>query len=161
MTHSVYLILNDKDPEYLYVGTSVNPHHRFIKHCSKSSRCRRLKNAIKKHGRENFRMVIVFEGLTPEVAYEYEVKLIGQLLADGHKLYNLTAGGHGAPGRTVRKRTREKISVAMKRVRNEGRPGNTDSTGREDGVDVQRFPVEDSGEGGQAPRPSGIPDRVG
>lgn len=123
MSHSVYFILNDLEPEYLYVGTSVNPHHRFIKHCSKSSRCRKLKNAIKKHGRENFRMVIVFEGLPPEIAYDYEAKLIGQLLADGYKLYNLTDGGYGAPGRTVRKSTREKISASMKRVKNEGRVG--------------------------------------
>lgn len=114
--HQIYVILNAKEPEFVYVGTSVDAHHRFIKHCSKSSRCRRLKNAIKKDGRENFRMIIVREFAIDEEdkAYEFEAFLINRLKEDGHKLYNLTGGGKGAPGRTVRKKTRLKLSTTMK-----------------------------------------------
>ena len=138
MSHKVYVILNDLDPIHVYVGTSVDPHHRFIKHCSKSSRCRRLRNAIKKHGRDHFRMVIVTEFETAEEAYLYEVKLVAQMKTDGHKMYNLTAGGYGASGRTVRKRTREKLSTAMKKVINERRNGDRadGDTGREDRNDL-------------------------
>lgn len=115
MPFSVYLILNDKDPNSLYVGTSNDPHKRFIKHCSKSSRCRRLKNAIKKFGRESFRMVVVEEFSVSSDAYSREVILIEKFKSEGKTLYNLTAGGYGAKGRTVRKRTREKISASLKR----------------------------------------------
>lgn len=112
--HQVYVILNDKDPISVYVGTSVDAHQRFIKHCSKSSKCRRLKSAIKRDGRESFRMIIVREFRREDSAYKYEAELIARLKEDGHRLYNLTGGGKGAPQRTVRKRTRLKLSQTMK-----------------------------------------------
>lgn len=115
--HHVYIIINEKDFVYVYVGTSVDPHHRFIKHCSKSSRCRKLRNAIKKHGRENFRMLIVESFRNSRSAYNFEVELIAKMKSDGHLLYNLTSGGKGAPERVVRNITRTRISEAMKRAR--------------------------------------------
>lgn len=112
--HQVYVIINVKDPVNIYVGTSVDANQRFIKHCSKSSRCRKLKNAIKRDGRESFRLEIVAEFRREDSAYAYEAELIARLKSEGHRLYNLTGGGKGAPDRTVRKRTRLKISEAMK-----------------------------------------------
>ena len=119
--HHVYLIHNDQDSRYVYVGTSTDPHKRFIKHCSKSSRCVRLKNAIKKYGREHFHMEVICTFLSSEDAYRFEVDLVGKMKEDGKILYNMTSGGMGAPGRRVRKKTREKLSSSMKRSIDERR----------------------------------------
>lgn len=121
--HKVYIIRNDIDPLHIYIGTTTDPHKRFIKHCSSSSRCRRLRNAIKKVGREHFHLEVVVEFFQPSDAYAYEVELIKKMRSEGHKLYNLTGGGYGALGRTVRKRTREKLSAAMRKVSQREEPG--------------------------------------
>lgn len=136
MQHHVYLIHNDQDERYVYVGTSTDPHKRFIKHCSKSSRCVRLRNAIKKYGREHFRMEVVCVFLSPEDAYKYEVDLVRQMKSDGKILYNMTAGGMGAPGRTVRKKTREKLSTSLRKSIHERRNRDTGERGRNPTGDV-------------------------
>lgn len=112
--HFVYIVFTPLQVDWVYVGTTNDPHKRFIKHCSKSSKCLRLKKAIKKLGRENFVMQIVRTFRKDGPAYQYEKLLIEVLTLDGYKLYNMTTGGYGAPGRRVGKVARRRLSESLK-----------------------------------------------
>jgi group I intron endonuclease len=112
--HFVYVVFTPLQVDWIYVGTTNDPHKRFIKHCSKSSKCLRLKRAIKKYGRENFFMQIVYTFRKDHRAYLYEKDLISQLTEEGYKMYNMTTGGYGAPGRVVGKVARRRLSESLK-----------------------------------------------
>lgn len=113
--HAVYTVHTELNPEFIYVGVTTDPHHRMIKHCSKSSKCLKLKRAIRKFGRETFKMTVVQEFIEPTSAYSFESELIIKLKQEGKRMYNMTRGGLGPSGRRVRKKTREKLSVALKK----------------------------------------------
>jgi group I intron endonuclease len=81
-----------------YIGVTVNPKRRFQSHCRPAKTTRLLlKNAIQKHGKENFRMEVLLQA-TQAYCYEMEPRIIaayGTLKPSG---YNLTAGGMGSLG---------------------------------------------------------------
>lgn len=112
--NSVYVIITDKNPSYIYVGVTTDLYMRFIKHCSRSSKCWKLKKAIRKFGRDSFVMSVVKEFVEESDAYYFESELIKILRADGYLFYNLTKGGRGPSGRRVGVETRRKLSSSMK-----------------------------------------------
>jgi group I intron endonuclease len=83
-----------------YIGVTVDPKKRFRAHCrpAKTSRLL-LKNAIQKHGKENFKMEVFLQS-TQAYCYELEPKLISTYKTLKPSGYNLTAGGMGSLGLT-------------------------------------------------------------
>jgi group I intron endonuclease len=81
-----------------YIGVTVNPKKRWNSHCRPAkSAGLLLKNAILKHGKENFKMEILFQA--PQAyCYEMEPKLIEAYQTLSPSGYNLTAGGMGSLG---------------------------------------------------------------
>jgi len=82
-----------------YIGVSKNPKLRFTKHCQKPNNSRRsiLSNAINAHGKENFALQILCQGLK-DYCYEMESKLIAGYNTRQPNGYNITAGGLGYSG---------------------------------------------------------------
>lgn len=81
-----------------YIGVTVDPKKRWRSHCraAKSTRLL-LKNAILKHGEENFKMEVLLQA-PQEYCYEMEPKLIEAYSTLSPKGYNLSAGGMGSLG---------------------------------------------------------------
>jgi group I intron endonuclease len=81
-----------------YIGVTINPKKRWQSHCRPNGSSRLLlKNAILKHGPDNFEMQILCK-TTQSFCYELERKAIsvyGTLKPNG---YNLSAGGMGSLG---------------------------------------------------------------
>lgn len=103
--YTVYLITNSLDNKK-YVGyTSKTLEVRFDWHCTRKN-CRKLRNAIDKHGKENFKIESLLQVSTIEEALELEASYIKSmdLLKTG---YNLCEGGR-AP--KMSKETRQKMS---------------------------------------------------
>jgi group I intron endonuclease len=81
-----------------YIGVTVNPKNRFISHCRKPTTTRLpLKNAIQKHGKENFKMEILVKS-TQEYCYKLEPKIIELFNTQKPFGYNLSKGGMGSLG---------------------------------------------------------------
>lgn len=81
-----------------YVGVTVNPEKRFRSHCRNTGDTRLLlKNAIHKHGAENFVMQIVVKA-TQKYCYELEPKIIELYNTVKPHGYNLSHGGLGSLG---------------------------------------------------------------
>jgi group I intron endonuclease len=95
MKSFVYVIKNLVNGK-IYIGKSNNPEVRFKQH-TRSSSCRStaISRAILKYGEQSFEFKIVGEFQSEEEAYAYEKTLIDSHLLEGHKLYNLSAGGRG------------------------------------------------------------------
>jgi group I intron endonuclease len=106
--YDVYLITNLIDDKK-YVGiTSKGYKNRFIHHCSQGYY---LTSAIKKHGRKNFKLELLFQIESKEKAAEYEINLIKELNTKFPNGYNFSDGGQ-APCHTPE--IRSKISNALK-----------------------------------------------
>ncbi|HWR15180.1 MAG TPA: NUMOD3 domain-containing DNA-binding protein [Terriglobales bacterium] len=133
--YPVYLI-TCFHPEYVqhlkpYVGCIVTAgktvEDRFAEHLKgRRSGAAYLQRAIKKYGKEWFRVEQVDAGNTPEQALELEawwVKRLGTLAPEGG--YNLTAGGRGSRGRKASDETRQKMSDSLKGLTpwNKGKTG--------------------------------------
>jgi group I intron endonuclease len=91
----LYKITNKIDNKS-YIGQTRNSlKRRWNAHCSKRSTCRYLKNAIERHGRDNFEIVVLEEVMCPIVA-DYREKILIEshqtIAPDG---YNLKSGGAG------------------------------------------------------------------
>jgi group I intron endonuclease len=69
--YKIVNLVNDK----IYVGVTKYPEKRFREHCHKNSSCTKLKRAIAKHGKENFKMVILCQG-SEEYIIDMEEKAI-------------------------------------------------------------------------------------
>ena len=81
-----------------YIGiTSRTAVERFKEHCSESSKCRMLKNAIAKYGKENAIITVlgVFDNWELLCLAEQEAIEKHQTFWKGGKGYNLTFGGDG------------------------------------------------------------------
>lgn len=77
-----------------------------------------LKRAVKKYGKENFKLEILKRFKTGEVAYRYEKKIVTPELISDPKCYNLVPGGQGGwkfsqQGRKITPETRAKISKTL------------------------------------------------
>lgn len=92
----LYKIINLVN-EKVYIGITYRPKERFREHFSKTSSCSKLARAIAKHGKENFKMIILCEG-SEDYIIELESKAIkaydsiknGYNLMDGHPNKNGT-----------------------------------------------------------------------
>lgn len=79
--------------DMIYIGYTIGTKARFTKHQEKSSNCRYIRNAIRKHGWDEFQATILETDLTKEEACfteEYYVDWYDCLVPNG---YNLTTGG--------------------------------------------------------------------
>ena len=97
-TGSIYLIIN-KINNKKYVGQTVQDVKvRFAGHCKKSSHCPKLRNAIQKYGKENFKTITLkvfacsdFETLRKQLDY-WETWYI-EYYHSVEQGYNCTYGG--------------------------------------------------------------------
>lgn len=79
-----------------YIGVSKDPYSRFKAHCQKQSTCTKLRNAILKHGPENFEMVVLCKGsldyisdLEDKAIEKYNSREDGYNILFGHHKKNL------------------------------------------------------------------------
>lgn len=88
----LYKIVN-KINSKIYIGVTVDPYHRWYGHITKNSKCNKLRNAIRKHGKENFEMVVLCCA-EQDYILDLEIKCIAawDTINSG---YNLDKGGRG------------------------------------------------------------------
>jgi len=82
-----------------YIGiTSKTAQERFKEHCAKSSKCKLLKTAIAKYGKENVQVIVIAECDNYELLCLSEVEAIEKFntFHENGKGYNLTIGGEGS-----------------------------------------------------------------
>jgi group I intron endonuclease len=105
--YDIYLITNLLDSKK-YIGiTSKGYKNRFQHHCSQGYY---LTSAIKKHGRGNFKLELLMQVETKELAAEHEIRLIKELNTKYPNGYNFSNGGQ-TPCHTPE--VREKISQKL------------------------------------------------
>lgn len=112
----LYNLIN-KDSDTYYIGmTASSLRSRFISHRFSANKGVKtyLYNAMRLHGIDNFVMFLVAEFETREECQEAEKSAIKLALAEGHKLYNITAGGDGgwAVPDESKEQWREKLKLA-------------------------------------------------
>ena len=107
--YRITCIVNGK----LYHGQTVDPRERWRHHLRKDSHCVALRNAIQKHGRENFKFETVAEAYSKDALDALERQFIASSLAP--QGYNIKEGG--ANGR-LSEETRRKISAANRVAQN-------------------------------------------
>lgn len=96
-----------------YHGQTISPNTRWPKHFSASSQCHALKNAIRKHGRENFDFEVLAEASSQEELNALEIDFVTTSMSP--KGYNLKEGGaNGRPS----EETRRKLSASGKIAQN-------------------------------------------
>lgn len=137
MTDYIYALLCPEG-EIRYIGKSTKPQHRLLSHISAA------KAGRTKHYTSNWIRSLLINGEKPalEIVFQvpegepwepYEIKLIAEFKAEGHRLTNTTAGGDGLRGvdaATIAKRVasakitkstpeyKAKISAILKAVQN-------------------------------------------
>lgn len=137
MTDYIYALLCPEG-EIRYIGKSTKPQHRLLSHISAA------KAGRTKHYTSNWIRSLLIKGEKPalEIVFQvpegepwepYEIKLIAEFKAEGHRLTNTTAGGDGLRGvdaATIAKRVasakitkstpeyKAKISAILKAVQN-------------------------------------------
>lgn len=106
----LYRVTNILDSKQYY-GISLNPKKRFYSHKSKSSTCTKLKNAIQKHGIDNFKLEILCYG---EESYikDLEVKCIEYFdtIENG---YNIILGNPRDGNFFMSSETKERLSLSL------------------------------------------------
>lgn len=93
-----------------YIGiTSQTVEKRWARHCAHANKGDGfyLHRAIRKHGRENFKVEQIGAADSRDEACDLERSLIAQYSSFGEGGYNLTQGGEGASGRVVNDAERE------------------------------------------------------
>ncbi len=73
-----------------------------------------IRNAIKKHGKENFKKEILCECFSKEELNEKEIYWIKKLNCKSPRGYNIANGGGGISGHQFSKKSKKKISKIMK-----------------------------------------------
>jgi hypothetical protein len=88
----LYKIVNNVNDK-IYIGVTVDPYKRWYGHMTKNSKCNKLRNAIRKHGKNNFEMIVLCCG-EAEYILDLEVRCIAawDTVNSG---YNLDKGGRG------------------------------------------------------------------
>ena len=82
-----------------YIGiTSKTAEERFKEHCSKSSKCKLVKAAIAKYGKESVQIIVIGECDNYELLCLSETEAIDKFntFHENGKGYNLTIGGEGS-----------------------------------------------------------------
>jgi len=106
-----------------YVGqTRLSLKQRMASHFSKKNGCTVLKNAIKKYGRDQMKIEIIWKGPVDNLNEKecFFIKQNNTLVPNG---YNLMTGG-GSCGRH-HKETRKQLSITMKKKHSSGALVNT------------------------------------
>lgn len=113
MLYGVVYRITNLENEKCYIGrTKQQLHKRWHDHCSPSSNCVYLRNAIEKYGKESFSIEVVASSWDIESLKELEMLIIKQentLVPNGYNLIN-TGCGNGE----VSEETRQKISESHK-----------------------------------------------
>jgi group I intron endonuclease len=117
---SVYKITNNLDGK-AYIGQTVNSlNERFRTHCAAYSKgkCPKLWNAIQKHGKDNFKMELLWSvpGCSTDELDAKEVEMIRHHNTLDPTGYNIMEGGHASRHHPE---SRKKISEAKKKLWNE------------------------------------------
>lgn len=110
-----------------YHGQTINPKERWPHHLRADSHCHALRNALKKHGADNFVFSIIEKASSKEELDELEKKWVSTSVSPNG--YNLKEGGaNGRPSAETRRR----MSEASKRSQNrpEVRKKNSDGVKR-------------------------------
>lgn len=97
----------------MYIGqTTINLEERWKTHCSLTSHCLILKNAIKKYGKDNFEINVFQNCDTQDQANQIEIYWINRLRIElGNKnIYNIKDGGSNG---SHAKETCNKISKSL------------------------------------------------
>lgn len=111
LIYKIYKIINLVNGK-IYVGqTTKTIEARFKKHSTADSL---IGQAIRKYGKENFKLELIAECETVEEANELEMHWIKELNCKAPNGYNLTDGGEGRRGCTHSDEAREKLSIAVK-----------------------------------------------
>ncbi len=94
--YNLYYIVSEKT-KYLYIGITNNLKRRFAchKHSANSGKKSPLYNCMRKHGVENFLIVLVNEFDTKEQAQQAEIDAISFARTNQWKILNLADGGEG------------------------------------------------------------------
>lgn len=92
-------LLNGK----LYIGVSSDPQGRFFAHMNQRKNLTKLGRAVKKFGKENFRLRVLSQHLERDAAYREEIRLIAalNLMVKG---YNSSPGGDGYLGKRIKRK---------------------------------------------------------
>lgn len=80
-----------------YIGQSVNPHHRFVSHCSRAKNDKDnspIHSAIKKYGKENFKLDVLEWTENYNLREKELIKKFNTLSPNG---YNICVGGEEPP----------------------------------------------------------------
>jgi group I intron endonuclease len=99
MTDVAFLYsITNKTNGMQYIGVTKNPKVRFRGHTVHNIKTRSaLKNAVNKHGADNFEMNILCQG-TQDYCYELEGKAIQSFNTRKPNGYNICSGGRGSVG---------------------------------------------------------------
>ena len=89
-THFVYKTTNQITGQY-YIGkhSTTNPNDGYLGSGT------RLNRAIKKYGRKNFKVEVLREFDSSELAYEYEALIVTNEMIKSDECYNMCLGGEG------------------------------------------------------------------
>ena len=97
----------------IYVGqTTKTIEERFKKHSTTDSL---IGKAIRKYGKENFKLELIAECTTIEEANKLEIYLIKEFNCKVPNGYNFTDGGEGRRGCTHSAESRKKLAISLKK----------------------------------------------
>lgn len=82
--------INDK----LYIGITIDPDRRWKQHSTFNTNCQAIKNAMRKHGVENFNFELLCCG-EDDYIEDLEIKAIHAYNSQSPDGYNITIGGEG------------------------------------------------------------------
>lgn len=133
MEHYIYALL-DGDGKPFYIGKSKNPEKRKKRHVYDAKRLNKnlpIHNKIRKILREGLGLDLdIIENVAEDKVDEREQFWIKQYREEGHRLYNLAAGGEGGKGMTpemqkaaAQKRRGQKRSDESRKRMSEARKG--------------------------------------
>lgn len=108
-TFFLYKITNVVDGK-AYVGTTDNIKRRWGQHKLPSSRCLYVRNAIQKHGVNNFTFETLEVCVSKESASNFEIAAIKGFNTRAPNGYNLSEGGEGSVGYAHSKETKQRMS---------------------------------------------------
>ena len=114
--HYIYVYFDIENIPF-YVGKGQGDRYLVSKHKNKGVTNLLLKNKIKKIGAKNIRIKFALKNVCEEDAFTYEelfIGIVGRRDLGTGPLCNLTGGGEGNSGHTHSKKTKQKISEALK-----------------------------------------------
>lgn len=114
MRYTIYQVTNNLNGK-IYVGK----HQTLDPYDSYYGSGTAIKNALKKHGKENFTKKVLFIFKTEEEMNNKEKELITEEFVKRKDTYNKSVGGEGGPhfkGKTHTEETRKKLSEASKNI---------------------------------------------